>query len=214
MSEMSYDDIRQAWEDEVENETLQDLADLRLSNMISYLSKIRLALASTNAEDVLQSEILTQEGLNVEFMIQDLLELRKEKIMKAILLGRRPPGDMTLAEEEFYNRVQRAFDGHIEFVKESLSGFATLGKKSKSKKEKLPQIIKEDTEEDEAKGIDYVIVRFLRPISEAFLGLDEITYGPFSKEDIATIPAKNAKVWLRDGTASRVVPEDGVVSNE
>ena len=214
MSEMNYDMIKQSWEDEIENETLQDLTDLRLSKMISYLSKIRLALASTDAEDTLQADLLTQEGLNIEFMIQDLLELRKDKIMKAILLDRKPPGDMTLAEEEFYNRVQRAFDGHTDFIKESLSGIATPRKKTKDKKDKKIDTKVDDEQYTGTTEIDYVIVRFLKPITEAFLGLDEITYGPFEKEEVATIPAANAKVWLRDGTASRIVPEDGVISNE
>lgn len=208
---MNYDEIKQAWNDEVENETLQDLADIRLSKMIAHLSNLRLALASTNAEDILQSEMLTQEALNIEFMITDMLELRKDKIMKAILVGRKPPVDMTLAEEEFYNRIQRAFDGHTEFVKESISGLTISSKKRKSKKVDEVQKVEEI---EEPEGIDYVIVRFLKPISEAFLGLDEITYGPFAKEDIATIPVANAKIWLRDGTASRVVQEDGVKLNE
>jgi len=38
-----------------------------------------------------------------------------------------------------------------------------------------------------------------------------MTHGPFEKEDVAKIPAANVRVWLRDGTASRVVPEDGVL---
>jgi len=211
---MNYDEIKQAWADEVENEALQDLADLRLSRMISHLSKIRLALASTNAENTLQSDILTQEALNIEFMIQDLLQLRRDKIMKAVLVGRKPPVDMTLAEEEFYNRVQRGFDGHNEFVKESLSGLTTSSKKKKSREEDKLEKKVEQFEEPEANGIDYVVVRFLKPISEAFLGLDEATYGPFAKEDVATIPVANAKTWLRDGTASRVVLEDGVISDE
>ncbi len=212
MSELNYDEIKRAWEDEVENEALQDLADLRLSKMITYLSNLRLTLASTNAEDTLQSEMLTQEALNIEFMIKDLLELRKDKIMKAVLGGRKPPVDMTLAEEEFYNRVQRAFDGHLEFVNESLSGLTVSGKKGK--KRKKDDEVQEIEQIEEPAGIDYVIVRFLKPISQAFLGLDEITYGPFAQEDVATIPIANARTWLRDGTASRVVPEDGVISHE
>ena len=52
-------------------------------------------------------------------------------------------------------------------------------------------------------------MRFLRSISDAFLGLDEKTYGPFKKEDIAVIPTANAKTWLRDGTVIRIVAEEG-----
>ena len=120
-SEINYDDIRTACEDEIANERLQDLADLRLSKMIAYLSKVRFELASTNAEDVLQADLITQEALNTEFMLKDLLEYRRNKILKAALSSRKPTGDMTLTEEGFYKSIQRAFDSHIEFVKESLS---------------------------------------------------------------------------------------------
>jgi hypothetical protein len=57
LNEISYDDIRNAWDDEISNESLQNLADLRLSKMVSYLSKVRLELASINADDVLQADL-------------------------------------------------------------------------------------------------------------------------------------------------------------
>ncbi len=209
MSDISYDDIKSAWEDEISSETLQNLADLRLSKMIEYLTQVRLELASTNADDVLQSDLLTQEALNIEFMIKDLLEYRKIKILRDALANRRPTGDMTLTEEGFYKDIQRALDNHTEFVKESLSGATPLSK-PKGKEAKSG---KAQTEED-SDEIDYVIVRFLRPIKEPFMGLDEKTHGPFEKEDVAKVPAANVRIWLRDGTATRVVPEDGVISDE
>jgi DNA replication initiation complex subunit (GINS family) len=209
LSDMNYDSIRSAWKDEVENESLQDMADLRFSKMISYLSNLRLSLASTDASESLQADLLTQEALNLEFMLEDLLALRRDKILKSALIGRRPTSDMTLAEEEFYNRIQRAFDGHSEFLKESLAGAVPSRKKSKAKKGK------EENDQDESSleendEMEYIVVRFLRSIDEAFMGLDELTYGPFKKEDIARIPTANARLWLRDGTAVRVVLEDGV----
>jgi DNA replication initiation complex subunit (GINS family) len=214
LSDTNYDNIKSAWEEEVENEALQDLADLRLSKMISYLSGVRLSLASTSADKPLQAEILTQEALNLEFMIEDLLALRRDKILKSVLIGRRPTGDMTLSEEEFYNRIQRAFDGHSEFVKDSLAGSVSPKGKKITKKRKTS---KDATEEPVALGqeeTELIVVRFLQPIDEAFMGLDEQTYGPFKKEEIATIPAANARRWLRDGVVARVVVEDGVVVDE
>jgi DNA replication initiation complex subunit (GINS family) len=212
LSEISYEDIRSAWEDETSSEVLQNLADLRLSKMVAYLSKIRLELASTSADDVLQSDILTQEALNIEFMLKDLLNLRRDKILKAALANRKPTSDMTLAEDDFYKETQRALDSHTEFVKESLAGAAPQSKPRKKKgktTEKTP-----DASTDETEDVDYIIVRFLRPITEPFMGLDEKTHGPFEKEDVAKIPAANVRVWLRDGTATRVVPEDGVILDE
>ncbi|MHA1964411.1 MAG: DNA replication complex subunit Gins51 [Candidatus Thorarchaeota archaeon] len=201
MSDLGYDDIKSAWENELENEGLQDLGDLRLSKMIAYLSSVRLSLASTDAEKRIQAEILTQEALNLEFMIEDLLTLRRQKILKAVFSRHRPRGDMTLAEEELYNRAQRALDGHTEFVKDSLAG-------TKPKKKKKTSDVKKSKTPLDSETVEYVTVRFLRPISAAFLGLDEKTYGPFKKEDVAMIPAANARTWLRDGTVIRIVAEE------
>ena len=202
MSDLGYEDIKSAWENEIDNEGLQDLGDLRLSKMVAYLSSVRLSLASTDAEERVQADILTQEALNLEFMIEDLLNLRKQKIMRAAISGHRPRGDMTLAEEELYNRTQRALDGHTEFVKDSLAG--AKPKKKRKKREDLEE--PEDSSASEM--LESITVRFLRPISDAFVGIDEKTYGPFKKEDIATIPAVNARAWIRDGTVIRIVPEE------
>jgi len=200
LSDLGYDDIKSAWENEIENEGLQDLGDLRLSKMISYLSSVRLSLASTDSEKRIQADILVQEALNLEFMIEDLLIFRRQKILKAAISGHRPRGDMTLAEEELYNRTQRALDGHSEFVKDSLAG-------SKPKK-KTRDDTKRSKTSSVSETVEYVTVRFLRPISDAFLGLDEKTYGPFKKEDVAMIPTANANTWLRDGTVIRIVTEE------
>jgi len=202
LSDLGYDDIKSAWEKEIENEGLQDLGDLRLSKMIAYLSSVRLSLASTDAEKRIQADMLTQEALNLEFMIEDLLNLRRQKILKAIISGHRPRGDMTLSEEELYNRSQRALDGHSEFVKDSLAG-----SKPKKRKKSSDEVEKSKTP-PESDTIEFVTVRFLRTISDAFLGLDEKTYGPFKKEDVAMIPAANARTWLRDGTIVRIVAEE------
>ena len=212
MSEISYNDIKNAWEDEISNKALQNLADLRLSKMVSYLSKVRLELASTSADDVLQSDLLSQQALNIEFMLKDLLEYRRNKILRATFSNRKPTGDMTLAEEGFYKETQRALDSHIDFVKEALSG-ATQQSKSKGKKRKTTKKSGETLDEI-IEDIDYIIVRFLRPIKEPFMGLDEKTHGPFEKEAVAKIPVANARTWLRDGTASRIIPEDGVIADE
>jgi DNA replication initiation complex subunit (GINS family) len=113
---------------------------------------------------------------------------------------------MTLSEEEFYNRFQRALDGHTEFIKESLAGSPSPTKKKKKKKKDTKKEVLEQLSDSDI--IDYVTVRFARAIEEPFMGLDEKTYGPFKKEDIVMIPAANASLWLRDGTVIRFIPEE------
>ncbi|MCK4739949.1 MAG: hypothetical protein KAT22_00230 [Candidatus Thorarchaeota archaeon] len=206
MSDVNYTDIESAWEQETANESLQDLEDLKLSRMVSYLSEVRVSLAKTKAEDQLQADILAQEALNIEFMLNDLLSLRQDKLLKAALAQSRPMGTMTLAEEEFYNRLVRGVEGHQEFVKGALVGTPPSSAKRSTKKKRKKGDDKSDVPPEEA--TDYVLVRFLQPIKDAFMGLDEATYGPFKKEDIATIPTENARTWLRDGTVVRVVAEE------
>jgi DNA replication initiation complex subunit (GINS family) len=189
--------MRNSWQAEVDSDELKDLDDLRLTRMTSYLSSVRLLLAETPAEDLLKADLLTQEAMNLEFMLNDLLRLRERKILSAALAQRRPLGSMTLAEEEFYNRLVRAVDGHIEFVKTILSGASSS---------KAPVEGEESaTKSSESEGVEYVSVVFLRPVEHAFVGLDEATYGPFKVGDNAMIPIENARGWLRDGTVARVV---------
>ncbi|MHA2070368.1 MAG: DNA replication complex subunit Gins51 [Candidatus Thorarchaeota archaeon] len=200
MSNTLYKDINAAWAAETANDELQNLEDLRLSKMTEYLSKVRFALTETPAEKQLQADMYTQEALNLEFMLKDLLMLRRNKIIRAAMAQRKPLGAMVLSEEELYNRLLRGFEGHSNFVREALTGMpsSTLTRPTDGG-EVSPQ---EDV-------VDYVIVRFLRSIDDSIIGIDERTYGPFKKEDLITIPADNARVWLRDGTVVRVATDGG-----
>jgi DNA replication initiation complex subunit (GINS family) len=198
-----YEDIVKIWETETQSDDLQDLEDLKLTRMVKYLSDTRLSLAQTPSESSLQADITTQEILNLEYMLKDLLQLRRRKIVSAALTNRRPIGAMTLAEEELYNRIVRGLEGHQEFMTEALAGSPAPSMKKKKKKSKSAK--KKSSSVHESGDVSYVLVRFLREIKEPFMGIDEEVYGPFKSEDVATIPSDNAKTWLRDGTVERVV---------
>jgi len=207
LSEIGYDEIHLFWKEEKDTKALLDLEDMKLSKMSDYLSKIRKVLAETPSGNVIQVELLQEEGVNVEFMIKDLLKIRRQKILAAVLDEEKPVGTMPLAEEEFYKRLLRGMESHTEFIDDIVTGKPSPTiTKPKPKTEEEPIL---SNLEDES--LDYVMVRFLRPVKDSVMGLDEIVYGPFQKEDIATIPTENAKIWLRDGTVTRVVSvlEDG-----
>lgn len=207
-NEADYDSVRIAWERELENDHLLDLQDLELSSMVSCLSNTRIQLAKTKAEQELEASILTQEVMNLEFMIEDLLLLRKRKILAAVAANEDLQSDMTLQEEEFYNRLKRAFKAHQNFVDMTIAGKTGSETSSQEDDRSLPQQLPEDTDEE-----GYVLVRFLEPIEDKFIGLDEAEYGPYREEDLATIPAAIARTWLRDRIVARVVPE-GLERNE
>ncbi len=202
-----YDDIRKTWEKEKEKDSLQDLEDHQLGMMVNYLSTVRRLLAETPSENHLQVDLLTQEGLNIEFMMRDLLMIRRTKIMNAVFRDEKPMGVMTIQEEGFYDRLSRGMTDHSKYVEDVLLGQPAPTLKRSTKKEKTTSQPEDKIADsvDSVDDLEYVVVRFLRPVEEPFMGLDEIVYGPFQVEDTATIPTENAKAWLVDGTVVRVV---------
>ena len=200
MSNIGYNQIQQAWEEEKDSEKLQNLEDLKLSKMTGYLSGIREHLAKTPSDNKIQVDLFQEEGISIEFMLRDLLMLRRQKILNAVLNGEQQRGNMTLAEEDFYNRIKKGVEEHLRFIDEVLTGkpTATITRSQDSETARS----KEDLDES---STEYVMVRFLQPVEEPFVGLDEVVYGPFQKEDIATIPTANARKWLTDGIVVRVV---------
>ena len=200
MSETGYEEIRRAWAEETKNHALQMLSGRSLSRMVSHLSKARVDLAGIAAENRLQASILTQEILNMEFMLRDLLEIRRRKILDSVMRGSPPSVELTIEEEEFHNRLKRAFDGHHEFVKASLTGEVTETDSAE---------VQSDSSEEEDDG--YVMVRFLRSLNEPFVGIDELVHGPFEEGSVAMIPdGKATRRWLEDGTLSRLILDTGV----
>ncbi|MBD3405535.1 MAG: hypothetical protein GF411_05290 [Candidatus Lokiarchaeota archaeon] len=202
MSKLSYDDVYRIWKSEVKFDELGDLEDLRLGDMISYLSKTRLSLAHTDADNQLQANLFTQEIQNLEFMIRDLLQIRSRKIVDAALAGKRPVGLMTISEEELYNRVLRGMEAHSKFIEESLAGSVSSDRASKTRP---TDDIVEKPPESEGE-IEYITLKFLTDVP-ASVGIDGTTLGPFKAEDIASVPAPNAKNMIHNHVAVRVVSQ-------
>jgi DNA replication factor GINS len=48
-----------------------------------------------------------------------------------------------------------------------------------------------------------IVVRFLKPI-EAFVGIDMNKYGPYTQEDVASLPFENARSIIDSGGAIEV----------
>ncbi len=195
--EMRYDSIAEIWDKEVHSEELLDLDDLTVGRMAEYLRQVRIALTEVPAEDTIQEDLYRQEIENLEFMIRDLLTLRRDKILMAVMEGRDVNAGMLLTEEEFYGRLKRAFQSHTKLVEDILIG-------SHIAQPETTVVVGGDTSEE---TVEHILVRFTKTIDTPFVGIDERVYGPFEREDVAVIPALNAQPWLRDGTVIRIVPE-------
>ncbi len=116
-------------------------------------------------------------------LLQDLLDKRESKILNLALFHIRSgadPGKLTKEEQELFDYI--------------ISGIKSFRKKLK--------------EGVEGKMEPMSTIGFLTDTPE-FVGMDERNYGPFSKGDVASIPADNAKLLIDKGMA-RPINQDSV----
>lgn len=114
---------------------------------------------------------------NIERLVEDIFNRRERKILNQVLISVRtkiPPENLTDEEKIFFDKV-------VNLTKERRENI--LQKLLAPEKEELVNLIvfKEDTPE--------------------FVGIDEKTYGPFKKGDIAKLPEENMKVLIERGVA-------------
>ncbi|TXT56913.1 MAG: hypothetical protein BAJATHORv1_20511 [Candidatus Thorarchaeota archaeon] len=198
MSKITYNDVYRIWKSEIGSDDLRNLEDIQLGDISSYLSEVRLSLAHTEAENHLQASLLTQEIQNLEFMIRDLLKIRCRKIISAALSQEKPQGLMTISEEDLFNQVLRSIKTHAHFIENTIAGTISDEEPEKTLSETKSEHSSHDDE------IKYVTVRFLKDVP-ATVGIDGSTLGPFKAEDIALVPALNARNMINDRVAVRVV---------
>lgn len=112
---------------------------------------------------------------NVERLIEDIFNRRERKILNFAIISARtgiPPENLLEEEKDFYNSL-------VDLIKKRReTGLKTL--LAGRKEELVPLVVfKEDVPE--------------------FIGIDEKTYGPFKKGDIARLPEENIKLLVERG---------------
>jgi DNA replication factor GINS len=112
-----------------------------------------------------------------------LLEARQVKIRSS------PPLDYSKLtdEEKYVLDGKREFEGRMsEVVAATVNG--------------RPKVLESVSAKMRSKQI---VVRILKP-TEAFVGIDMSKYGPFQKEDVASLPFENARLIIEGGGAVEV----------
>ncbi|MBI1971866.1 MAG: DNA replication complex GINS family protein [Candidatus Aenigmarchaeota archaeon] len=128
-------------------------------------------------EDSVKSDAAAaQEFQNVKHRLRFIMEARERKILNMALYSVRtglPPENLTAAEKLFF-----------ESILDSLKSFKQF---------------REDVLEPKENAV-LKVVAFTED-TDAFVGEDMISYGPFKKGDIASIPEKNAEILVNDRKA-------------
>jgi DNA replication factor GINS len=172
-----YSDLYKAWKSEKSSSLPQTLPVDLFQRTIMYLNGVNDELSTTDTHTI-QGRLLVREKEMTERLLGELRQTRIQKIISAAQ-NRIPIQQTSLTEEEFVV---------LEKINQSLS---SLG-------QQLPVQPQKEGLTDELR-----VVRFLEDIPE-IVGVDLRIYGPFKKEDVASLPAPNAHALERQGAAKAI----------
>jgi len=190
-----YDELFEAWKKEKMNEEIQPLPKDFYKRLTEYIRKIREEQRMLD-EKTVKGNLMKKEEENVRKMVEELIQTRHDKIIQIAREGRIPPTtNLTEEEENWFRDSSLRFESFKKFIEKILQG-------------RLEKV------ENDLKG-EFLVVRILREIPE-IIGADMKTYGPFKPEDIASLPAENARILIKQGAAMEieVLPKRGDVNNQ
>lgn len=220
-----FNKLKLIWQAELNSEKLNRLNNEDFEVLIKFQKHIHTLENKTQADnkrskeistsfDSIIQEIRTSSVSLVDFYINDLLDLRQEKIIKSCKALKIIDEEfLTKIEYDFYNYIISAFKGYKKMRNMySLIADACFPEPIKKQNEAFcqnPEFLKkgDDTE--------YSLIRVLREIP-SIVGFDMIAYGPFNKEDIAKIPKINAIILEKENSVEFIgnMKENNVFLNK
>jgi DNA replication initiation complex subunit (GINS family) len=186
-----YNELFTIWKKEKTNDELQDLERDYYQQLMAFLTKIKGNKKDSNKES-LEHKLSKKEFHKIEKLVLETIEIRFQKIVKAISSGNQISSKVLTKEEKtIYEELMKGFQFFENFRNEILRG--EIDKKSGSNGNPT-----EDTK---------LLVRFVEDVP-SLMGVDMKTYGPFKKEDIAMLLKDNAKVLIDRGVAVNIKIND------
>lgn len=229
-----YTDLYQHWLAEFDQTGLTPFFQEDFDSYKRSVNKIKAT--ELQSDDSIKIEILDSYKINFEYLLEDLLKIRKIKIMNAALSMQEINLEYILEPEKLlYQNLIRSLKGYAKLKKlsttedysvedltvESLYSTHTSQKpeiesnlKEEIETEIQSTIHEEKTQVDEkfiestvkneiSTDYNYTIIRFVKD-TPPLVGIDLKNYGPFSKNDIANLPYKNAIILLNEKFAEKV----------
>jgi len=176
-----YSDLYKAWKSEKSSSLPQPLPSDLYNRAFMYLKGLDEEL-STADRHTIQGRLLVKEKEVTERLLHELRETRIKKIVQAAE-NRITIQTTSLTEDE---------SGMLERIEQSLASL-NQQRLTSSKSENQVEELK--------------VVRILEDIPE-IVGVDLKIYGPFKKEDVASLPAPNAHALERQGAAKAIEVKD------
>ncbi len=198
--EFLYDILRRE-KDRVE---LQKLEDSFYEKTINYMEEKKQILKSQEKKESIFTEPEVQKTRkqieNIQKIIKELYETRENKILQLATIASKTSNhsnnkeNMLKEEKKFYEEISYTLNS----FRENLLNNLMRGKK----------IVLENISKDEPKDLKDQIMppkttkslKFINDVP-SFVGTDLTVYGPFQKEDTATIPLDVANLLIKSNKA-------------
>ena len=188
-----YNELYAAWHKEIEEPSLGYLPPdfyVRIAEYLRHVKEENKVLEKKS----LKTNLLDLEARNVNRMLEELLEARYKKIVKTITESQKLPTDMLTFEEVKMGESFVVFSSaYQKFAKSLLQG-------QTQRVEAIPQESMEPIKVEAPIAHKRVTLRFSKAIP-TIMGVDMKTYGPFKPEDVASLPAENARILVKQGLA-------------
>ena len=138
-------------------------------------------------------------------MLEELLWARYKKLLKTISQNHTVPSELLTVEEAKMCESFVAFaSSYQKFTNNLLQGEITQTIINQTVDQTAHQIeAKLEAKVEVEEAHKRVTLRFIKSIP-AIMGADMKSYGPFLVEDVASLPAENAKVLVKQGLAVAV----------
>jgi DNA replication factor GINS len=178
-----YDELCHAWKSEIEKTELEKLPPDFYSRVADYMKRLREEGRMLDKR-TLKTSLLKKEMQNARVMIQRLIQTRYRKIVAKMVKSEDVVTDaMTPEEQTMYSKVLVFSERAHLLVKEVIRG----------------DLMKTKIEAEHKRAA----LRLLKEVP-AVIGSDMKTYGPFKVEDVATVPAENARILVKQNLAVKL----------
>ncbi len=180
---ITYNDIYEALRKEKYSEQLQKLPKNFLKEVAEYFKEKKEILEKN--KDILSGDLKVKKQFeNAISIFNEIMVRRKKKILDLAFIAietgisKRDFENMLDFEREMFDKITRIIKETDKNLNEILNG------KPKKEKENILVNFKEDVEE--------------------FIGLNEETYGPFKKGEIANLPKEIVEILISDGKVEKI----------
>ncbi|MBD3350518.1 MAG: hypothetical protein GF364_03430 [Candidatus Lokiarchaeota archaeon] len=206
---LTFDKLMMQWESEANDPKLRPLSDNQLDYYLEFQQMVHKQEEEkeefqgnvTNNAQKLIKELKINACNMVDFFINDLLDIRQQKIVDTCqTLNLLDELLLTSAEKDFNRNLTSAFKGYNK-MRNIYSVIMDSCHSEPETAEEEDDACIVDTLQGSPKKTQFVFITAIKNIP-SLVGSDSIIYGPFKQGEFALIPKINAKILNKEGMAN------------